>query len=84
MPRSGPSLYPYSPKCEEGVFSEVRIDGFLRSSFGPVYAENTRRAYYGPSRAGPPVRGYGIFNCVLGNQGQKGPGGLFFSQLLST
>jgi Protein of unknown function (DUF4239) len=27
-----PSFFPYSPKCEEGEFSEVRIDGVLGSS----------------------------------------------------
>jgi hypothetical protein len=29
----GPSLYPYSPECVEGVFSEVRRHGVLTAGF---------------------------------------------------
>ena len=33
----------YSPEYLEGLFSEVRISGFLRSSLPLVYAHRTQR-----------------------------------------
>ena len=39
----------YSPNVVEGLFSEARINGVLRSSHSQARADNTYGAYHGPS-----------------------------------